>query len=83
MTSFLVGLQLQDMFVLCRVFKKNGIGPRSSEDHGPQTYVKDDLGIPLDMEVVKKVLELGSALALVIEAPLVSTPPPANIVPTV
>ncbi|KAL3690108.1 hypothetical protein R1sor_016417 [Riccia sorocarpa] len=32
----------QDMFVLCRVFKKSGPGPRSGEDRGPAAYVDDD-----------------------------------------
>ncbi|CAM6113247.1 unnamed protein product [Calypogeia fissa] len=33
----------QDLFVLCRVFKKSGVGPRSGEDRGPQTYVDEDI----------------------------------------
>lgn len=66
---FLVGLQLQDLFVLCKVLKKNKVGPRSSEDHGPR-------------QTVKKVLEGGSDTTLVIGAPPLN-PPPANTVSTV
>ncbi|BBN09808.1 protein MpNAC4 [Marchantia polymorpha subsp. ruderalis] len=36
----------QDAFVLCRVFKKSGPGPRSPEDRGPPTYVDDDDVVP-------------------------------------
>ncbi|KAL2632135.1 hypothetical protein R1flu_016821 [Riccia fluitans] len=54
----------QDMFVLCRVFKKSGPGPRSGEDRGPAAYVDDD-----DVSADKDASDFSKALQNIIVNP--------------